>query len=652
MSRSAADGSLQVMMGEHSPVEDTRPHVSTAGRPETGSVQIDLRLLETTDIHGNLLPFNYYTNQSDQPHGLARVATLIARARREARNCLLFDNGDFLQGTPMSDLTAIPANGWKGDNPVITAMNQLGYDAVGLGNHEFNFGLETLRRTLAQARFPVTCANVTDRASGKPAFARFQMLERRLEDRAGNAHDLRIAVIGLVPPQITIWDRTHLCDRLDSQGITDTARRIVPIARAAGADLIVALAHTGIETGPDRPDQENAALSLATVPGIDAILAGHSHRVFPAPHGAPIPGSDAQAGTLYGTPAVMAGFGGSHLGVLDLTLARGPEGWHVAGHRAEARPVAPGTAGPRVPPDPALCSVLDDAHHHTLKLVAQPLNSTKAPLHSYLAMTRTDPMLQLINRAKARALEQAVRGTADEGLPVLSATAPFKTGGRAGPQYYTDVPAGPLRLRHAADLYSFPNTLVGARIDGARLRDWLERAASCFRLIVPDRADQMLCNSLMPGHAFDVIDGVRYRIDLTQPPRYAPDGSIANPGASRIVDLEHDGAPVTDSDRFLIATNSYRAFGGGSYPALPEPDIVLKGSVPVRDILAAFIRKGAPVTGRVTPTWSFAPVPGASALHLTGPGLRAYPQAIADLGATDLGDTETGFMRLRLPLGR
>ncbi|MDW3118552.1 MAG: 5'-nucleotidase C-terminal domain-containing protein [Roseovarius pacificus] len=207
-------------------------------------------------------------------------------------------------------------------------------------------------------------------------------------------------------------------------------------------------------------------------------------------------------------------------------------------------------------------------------------------------MTRTDPMLQLINRAKARALEQAVRGTADEGLPVLSATAPFKTGGRAGPQYYTDVPAGPLRLRHAADLYSFPNTLVGARIDGARLRDWLERAASCFRLIVPDRADQMLCNSLMPGHAFDVIDGIRYRIDLTQPPRYAPDGSIANPGASRIVDLEHDGVPVTDSDRFLIATNSYRAFGGGSYPALPEPDIVLQGETPVRDILRGLHPQG------------------------------------------------------------
>ncbi|MDW3118554.1 MAG: metallophosphoesterase [Roseovarius pacificus] len=315
MSRSAADGSLQVMIGEHSPSGRHTPPRFHCGTSRNRK-RADRPAVAGNDRHSRQSPPVQLLHQPKRPAPRPRPRRHPDRAGQagEARNCLLFDNGDFLQGTPMSDLTAIPANGWKGDNPVITAMNQLGYDAVGLGNHEFNFGLETLRRTLAQARFPVTCANVTDRASGKPAFARFQMLERRLEDRAGNAHDLRIAVIGLVPPQITIWDRTHLCDRLDSQGITDTARRIVPIARAAGADLIVALAHTGIETGPDRPDQENAALSLATVPGIDAILAGHSHRVFPAPHGAPIPGSDAQAGTLYGTPAVMAGFGGSHLG--------------------------------------------------------------------------------------------------------------------------------------------------------------------------------------------------------------------------------------------------------------------------------------------------------------------------------------------------
>ena len=621
-----------------------------AKRRSTAPVKLHLRLLETTDIHGHLLPFNYYTNQADQPTGLARVATLITRARDEARNCLLFDNGDFLQGTPLSDLTVRPDDGWTEANPVVGAMNLLGYDAVALGNHEFNFGLEVLGRVLDEAEFPITCANVSDSTTGAPAFATFQMLDRRLHDTTGRPHDIRIAVIGLLPPQITVWDRNHLHGRLKTQGIAETARRIAPAAREAGADLVIALAHTGIDGGPDRPEQENAALALAAVPGIDAVLAGHSHQVFPTGDPNPLPGADPAGGTLNGTPAVMAGFAGSHLGVLDLTLTQRAGGWHVTGHRSEARPVVAANTGNAAPPDPGICAALDGAHRHTLRVIDKPLGVTTAPLHNYLAMVRTDPTLQLINRAQADRLKQAVRGTPDADLPVLSATAPFKAGGRAGPGHYTDIPAGPLRLRNVADLYAFPNTLLGARITGAALRDWLERAASCFNTLKPGLPDQPLCDARMPGHAFDVIAGVSYRIDLSQPPRHAPDGRLANPAAARIVDLRHGGRAVADADRFLIATNSYRAHGGGPYAAIPEADFVLKETTPVRDVVAAHLRDAPRVNGAVTPVWSFAPLDGASALHLTGPGLRAHPDDMARMGAEDLGDTPQGFMRLRLPL--
>jgi len=615
----------------------------------TSNPRLKLRLLETTDIHGHLLPFNYYTNQGEQPTGLARVATLITQARHEVENCLLFDNGDFLQGSPLADLTAQKNNGWTGPNPVICAMNHIGYDVVGLGNHEFNFGLPALNEALDHADFPVTCANVTDRATGAPSFATFQILSRRLNDETGGAHDLRIAVIGLVPPQVVIWDRNQLCDLVDVHGITETARRVVPMARKAGADLVIALAHTGISPGPDSPDQENAALELARVPGLDAVLAGHSHQVFPSATHSDVPGVDAVASTLNDTPAIMAGFAGSHLGVLDLTLSRGPSGWHVTAHRAEARPVAP-KDGHTVPPDPALSATLEKAHQHTLALIETPLNTANAPLHSYLATVRTDPTLQLVNRAQAHALARAITGTPDAQLPVLSATAPFKTGGRSGPHYYTDIPQGPVRLRNAADLYGFPNTLVGARITGSRLRDWLERAASCFHTLIPGQQGQALWDARMPGHAFDVIDGITYRIDLSQPPRYGPDGQLANADATRVRELRHNAKPVSEDDRFLIATNSYRAFGGGPYTTLPDDDIVLKGATPVRDILAAFIRDHGPISDHVTPVWAFTALPDTTAIHLTGPGLRAYPQTIANLGAVDLGDTAEGFMRLQLPL--
>lgn len=625
-----------------------RPDKSPQCKP-TSYPRLKLRLLETTDIHGHLLPFNYYTNKGDQPTGLARVATLIAQARREVQNCLLFDNGDFLQGTPLTDLTMQKTNGWTGPHPVIRAMNQIGYDCVGIGNHEFNFGLPALNDALEQAEFPVTCANVIDCTTGAPIFATFQMLTRQMQDETGCAHDLRIAVVGLVPPQVAVWDRTQLHDLVDVHGITETARRVVPMARTAGADLVIALAHTGIASGPDCPEQENAALALASVPGLDAVLAGHSHQVFPSPMHADLPGVDATAGTLNDTPAIMAGFAGSHLGVLDLTLSQGPSGWHVTAHRAEARPVKT-KDGHCAPPDPALTEALDKAHQHTLALIETPLNRATAPLHSYLATIRTDPTLQLVNRAQARALAEAVQGTPDAQLPMLSATAPFKTGGRGGPQHYTDMPEGPVRLRNAADLYGFPNTLVGARITGARLRDWLERAASCFHTLVPGQQDQPLWDARLPGHAFDVIDGITYQIDLSQPPRYAGDGRLANPHATRVQELRHNARPVLEEDRFLIATNSYRAFGGGPYMALPDDDIVVKGATPVRDILASYIRDHGPISDQITPVWTFTAWPGTSAIHFTGPGLRAYPQTIADLGAEDLGDTPEGFMRLRLPL--
>ncbi|SLN74094.1 2',3'-cyclic-nucleotide 2'-phosphodiesterase/3'-nucleotidase precursor [Roseovarius gaetbuli] len=610
-----------------------------------------LRVLATTDVHGHILPFDYYTNTPDRPYGLARLATLIARARAEVDDgaCVLFDNGDFLQGTPISDLTPQPGQGWQGPHPVLLAMNQLGYDAASLGNHEFNFGLDWLQKTLPEAVFPVVCANAVLRRGARPEADEtlcqpWHMITRELRDTDGKIKTVRIGVLGLVPPQIMTWDHAHLTGRLTCRDMVEAARAWVPVIRAAGADLVIALAHTGIGEGPDRPMMENAAQAIARVPGIDALIGGHSHRIYPDPSKSP--GDPDHRDRLDGKPFIKPGFRGSHLGVLDLTLAQGADGkWTVTSHQGEVRAAA------GIPPEPAFCRVLESAHAHTLTLTEREIGRTSTPLHSYLALVRNDPATQLINAAQRSGLTRALSGTAYEGLPVLSATAPFKTGGRGGPAYYTDMPTGALRLRNLTDLYPFPNTLCGVLVTGADLRDWLERAAICFHQIRPGATDQMLIDTTVPGHDFDVIDGLSYAFDLSQPARFDLSGSLVAPKAHRVSDLRHEGVPISDDAQFVVATNSYRAYGGGPFRNLAETSLIHTCLRPVRDVLADYIAAQPRITPEPRPAWRFAELPDTRVLYDTGPGLRAHPDELAALRAEDLGDTKHGFARLGLWLG-
>jgi len=617
------------------------------GPPET----LRLRVLQTTDVHGHILPFDYHANTANHSGGLARIASLVTQARTDAghENCLLLDTGDFLQGTPLSDLTPLPGQGWRGRNPVLRAMNLMGYDAATLGNHEFNFGLDGLHRALVQARFPLTCANAILHPGEQPdqdqtLLPPYLILSRRMRDTTGRWHVLRIGLLGLLPPQIMSWDHAHLSGRLSTRDMVETARAWLPVVRAAGADLVIVMAHSGIDPGPDHPMMENATRALARLPGIDAILAGHSHKRFPDPEHAATPGADIARATLHGMPCIKAGFAGSHLGQLDLTLSRTEGKWQVIGHQARLIP----TAG--TPPDQRLVRALSAAHVHTLRVTDRVLGHVTAPLHSYLAQARNDPGTQLVNDAQRRALAKALAGTQYAALPLLSASAPFKTGGRGGPGHYTDIPEGPLRLRNITDLYGFPNTLCGLIVTGEQLHDWLERAVICFHRITPGAACQMLLDPGVPGHDFDVIDGLSYTIDLTQPARFDLDGHLLDPSARRIRSLCHAGHPIADGDRFVIATNSYRAWGGGPFAALAETALIHLDSRPVRDLVADYVTQRGTLVPKARATWSFAPMARTVVMIETGPGVRAYPSDITDLGATDLGDSKMGFARLRLTL--
>ena len=542
----------------------------------SASPRLNLRLIGVTDLHANLYPYDYFRDRPDESVGLAKIAALIAEARRESPNCLLFDNGDILQGAPLGDFAAEEmARDGTAPHPVIVAMNGLDYAAATLGNHEFNYGLDILERAYSAAHFPVTCCNLR-RADGRPWFPPSLIIERSFADDGGVTRSLKVGVIGVAPPQIAQWDEKHIAGRLITVDIVEAARAEVAELKKRGPDLIVALCHSGISRFASTPGEENAGQDLAAVEGIDALFLGHQHLLFPGEDFADVSGLGAARGTICGKPAVMAGFWGSHLGVIDLELEKAGSGWRVASARVETRPIAKrddaGGAVALVKSDPLVLEAARTAHLGTLDYVRKPVGTLTEPLHTYLAMVADDPTVQLVNDAQRAYAERLAAAEPDlAGLPILSASAPFKCGGRNGPDYYTDVARGPIAIKDIADIYPFPNSVRVMRVDGATVREWLERSVSVYRRIDPAiRYEQPLLGASFACYNFDVIDGVVYVVDVTQPARYDDFGALIAPDAHRIRDLTFKGAPLDPKQTFLVVTNNYRASGGGGFPVATE----------------------------------------------------------------------------------
>ena len=249
--------------------------------------QAHLRLMETTDLHVHVFPYDYYSDKPRDTVGLSRVASIVKELRDEATNSLLLDNGDFLQGNPMGDYIAYERGMKEGDShPIITAMNTVGFDAATIGNHEFNYGLDFLMKSMAGADFPAVLANVALETGASPLqdktlFKPYTIMDRTLTDGAGATHPIKIGFIGFVPPQIMNWDSRHLVGNVIARDIVETAKAYVPQMKEEGADIIIALSHSGIGPADAADGMENASVPLAAIDGIDAILTGHHHAEFP-----------------------------------------------------------------------------------------------------------------------------------------------------------------------------------------------------------------------------------------------------------------------------------------------------------------------------------------------------------------------------------
>lgn len=495
---------------------------------------LTLIIAGTTDVHGWLRGWDYFSSAPDSNRGLTRVATILDSVRKaHPDRVVLVDAGDDLQGTP---ITSIALRDSLVSNPIITAMNALRYDAGVIGNHEFNYGLGYLNRAIAQATFPMLAANVYDTAGRQPYLPSVML-------RRGPA---RVAVIGATTPGSMVWDRDKLRGRIEVRDILPSVRGAVDAARAQGADAVVVVLHSGLEgaasydtVGTGMPSENVSARVAREVPGIDLVVFGHSHREL---------GDTTIAGVLLQQPRNGAG----SVSIATLGLTRSGDRYRVTSKRGQL------VRSRGHAEQEAMLTATRDAHEAAVKFVQQALGSTSVRWSADSARVKDTPIIDFVLEVQRR-----VAGTD------LASTSAFNLNAEFGP--------GPVTMADIAELYPYENNQLRAvRITGGQLREYLEFSARYFRQGAPPDS---LIDPAVPGFNFDIVSGVDYAIDLSKPI------------GSRIAGLSRNGRPVSDTDSFTMALNDYRQSGGGGYSMLRGAPVVYDRQQSIRDLLIAEVQR-------------------------------------------------------------
>ncbi|MBI1749652.1 MAG: 5'-nucleotidase C-terminal domain-containing protein [Acidobacteria bacterium] len=518
--------------------------------PDGAARRVHITLLGSTDLHGNIFPVDYYTHQPAN-RGLAKIATLVREARGEQKNVLLLDSGDTIQGTPLAYYFA--RKDTSKTNPTIVAMNALGYDAMAVGNHEFNFGLDVLWKAKREAKFPWLAANIKQTYKSGVEHIEPYIIK--------NVGGVRVAIIGFITPGVPRWEIPAHYRGYEFENIVDAAKRVIPEARKK-ADLVVVIAHSGLERDPqtgetyaDQMDNENAVGALAEqVPGIDVIFFGHSHRELPTK-------------LINGVLLVQAKNWGQSLARADVELERRASGWKVASKRSTVIPVTDAVAA-----DPEILKLAQPYHEATEAYLDTPIATSSKALDASTARYEDHPFVDLIHKV------QMEYGKADVSLATM---------------FYSrlQIPAGQVTLRQIAGLYIYENTLYTVEMTGAQLRQVLEHAAEFFPAWPFPEGGRVR----LPGYNADSAEGVEYTMDLTQP------------AGQRIRDLRYKGKPLADDTKLRVATNNYRYAGGGHYTALQGLPVVYRSPMEIRELIIESVSRTGAILPEADGNWKIVP---------------------------------------------
>jgi 2',3'-cyclic-nucleotide 2'-phosphodiesterase/3'-nucleotidase len=588
---SAAVGGVGAAFFAAMPTSASAAAAAAQHRPED---QFRLTVLGTTDTHGNILNWDYFSDAEydDAQHndvGLAKISTLVHAMRAERGRCstLMLDAGDTIQGTPLSYYYARidPITGAKAPiHPMAAAMNAIGYDAAALGNHEFNYGLETLRKFQSQLHHPLLGANALHWKSTKPAFGEYIIKRVPVGDhrghsfghRHGSSEQIKVGIVGLVTPGCAIWDKANLDGKISFNGIVEQAKLVIPRVKKAGADIVIVSCHSGADTsssyGDALPWPENASTLLAQqVPGIDAILVGHAHVEIPQRF---VTGPDGRA-VLLSEPLKW----GERLTVMDLELVRAHGKWSVGSSSATV------LNANTVPEDPAIVHLVNKQHEAVRAYVNGVIGTSTAPMSAATSRYQDTAAMDFINYVQAGAVKTALAGSSSAALPVLSIAAPFNAG--------ASIPAGNVTVRDVAGLYIYDNTLLGITFTGAQVKAYLEFSAAYFKQVTgtgPFTPDQ-LTNAVTPNapsgtpdYNYDIMGGAG-----SSAASLSYDIDVAQPVGSRILNLSYDGVPVANDKQFVIAINNYRQSGGGGFPGVTAAPVVYNAQVEIRQLIIDWV---------------------------------------------------------------
>ncbi len=506
--------------------------------------------------------------------GLAKAATLIkaVRAERGSDTCITLDAGDTIQGTPLAYYYAkIDPITSGSKHPMAQSMNLVGYDAAALGNHEYNYGLDLLRAFEDQLNFPLLSANSVDWDTGPPVFQPYVIKTVRVP----GSKPVKVGILGLVTPGVAIWDKANVEGKVKFPGIVEQAALFVPRLRAAGADVVVVSVHSGADTsssyGDALPYPENATTLMAEqVPGIDAVLVGHAHKEIPQRF---VTNEQTGKQVLLSEPLLLGHARHRH----GSRPRQGPG--PVAGRLVRCdHPTTP-TSRPRTRRSRPL---LRDSHEKVLPTSTASSASASQPMSAATSRYEDTAAMDFINHVQADAVKQALAGTPQETLPLLSIAAPFNKNAA--------IPAGDVTVRDVAGLYIFDNTLLAIVLTGAQVKDYLEYSSRYFKKVTgtgPFAAGD-LTNAVTdtapngtPDYNYDIMGGLdaalTYEIDLAK-----------NPG-ERILNLSYGGSPIDLDGEFVIAINNYRQSGGGNFPHVTSARVVYNRQIEIRQLLIDWV---------------------------------------------------------------